>query len=281
MVVKISYETEQLIEELYATQAFSTREIAKKANVVPSTVYGRTKLRERINPETGKPFKSQNEYQHYLATSRRINPETGNLFDSKSQYQDFRVRQMTNPLTRELFKSQKEYRDCLAIQRINPETGNPFESSGQLKDYLTRQRINPETGNPFKSPKEYQDFRVRKRINPETGNPFKSPKEYQYFRVRQMINPLTGKPFGSQNEYQRYRAEERQKRPKNQGLSDFIKTRLRELGKNKSWLAIQTGLTYRTVSLYVNGTSIPKDNLLERLFSSLDVPYKTLDDLLA
>ena len=88
------------------------------------------------------------------------------------------------------------------------------------------------------------------------------------------------KGFASRTEYQEHLAKERQQRPENQGLSKLIKTRLKELGKNQSWLAGEIGITKQAVSLYVQGMSVPTDDLLEQLFSSLEVSYKTLDDLL-
>jgi transcriptional regulator with XRE-family HTH domain len=55
---------------------------------------------------------------------------------------------------------------------------------------------------------------------------------------------------------------------------------LKNLGKNQSWLAEEIGVTRQSVSLYVKGRSVPKDDLLQKLYSSLDVQYGILDDLL-
>ena len=144
-----------------------------------------------------------------------------------------------------------------ARQRVNPETGQPFESQSQLMDYQARQRVNPETGQPFESQSQYQEYTTRQRVNPETGQPFESQSQYQEYTTRQRVN-----------------------RPQNQGLSDLIKRRLKELGKNQSWLAEEIGVTRQAVSLYVKGRTTPTNDLLQKLYSSLDVTYETLDDLL-
>ena len=86
--------------------------------------------------------------------------------------------------------------------------------------------------------------------------------------------------FESQTEYEKHLAKERQRRPENQELSKLIKTKLKEGGKNQSWLAKEMGITSQAVSLYVRGKNVPTEDLLGRLYSLLDVPYKTLDDLL-
>jgi len=71
-----------------------------------------------------------------------------------------------------------------------------------------------------------------------------------------------------------------QNRPENQALSNLIKKRLRELKKNQSWLAKEIRTSRAAVSLYVTRRTVPSEDTLERLYSSLGVPYKTLDDLL-
>ena len=73
---------------------------------------------------------------------------------------------------------------------------------------------------------------------------------------------------------------QRVNKPENQELSNLIRRRLKEIGKNESWLAEEIGVTRQAVSLYVRGRSIPTDGLLQKLYSSLDVSYETLDGLL-
>ena len=73
---------------------------------------------------------------------------------------------------------------------------------------------------------------------------------------------------------------QRQERPENQRLSDLIKKRLKELGKNQDWLSRQIDVSRAAVSKYIQGEYTPDTKILERLYSVLEVPYKTLDDLL-
>ena len=71
----------------------------------------------------------------------------------------------------------------------------------------------------------------------------------------------------------------KQKRPENRELSDLIKRSLKKLGKNQSWLASQIDVSRESVSKYAQGKITPDREKLKRLFSALDVPYRTLDDL--
>src|SRR3989344_5126405 len=211
MPKKIPPETKEEIIRLYDNgRGLNPLEIVRQTGVSYSSVYGLTRARQRINPETGQPF------------------------ESLSQYEDYRAR-----------------------QKINPETGQHFESKSQLLDYHARQRINPETGQPFESLSQLLDYQARQRINPETGQLFESLSQLLDYQARQLVD-----------------------RAENKGLSVLIRTRLKELGKNQSWLAGEMGITHQAVSKYVQGTSVPTRDLLKRLYSSLDVPYETLDDLL-
>ena len=121
---------------------------------------------------------------------------------------------------------------------------------------------------------------LRQRVDPETEQPFKSRSQLMGYLARQRVNPETEQPFESLNQYQEYTARQRVNRPENQGLSDLIKRRLKELKKNQSWLSREIGVSREVVSKYVQGKHIPNNGVLERLFSALEVPYKTLDDLL-
>src|SRR3989339_581078 len=191
-----------------------------------------------------------------------------------------RIKQRTNPETGKLFESRNEYNDYLIRQRTNPETGKLFESRNEYKDYHIRQRTNPETGKLFESLTEYNDYHSRQRTNPETGKLFESLTEYNDYHSRQRTNPETGKLFESLTEYNDYHVRQRTSRPENQELSDLIKKRLKELGRNQSWLAEEIEVTKQRVSQYVQGKSFPKEDVLQKLYSSLEVPYKTLEDFL-
>ncbi|HIJ04741.1 MAG TPA: helix-turn-helix transcriptional regulator [Nanoarchaeota archaeon] len=191
-----------------------------------------------------------------------------------------RIKQRTNPETGKLFESRNEYNDYLIRQRTNPETGKLFESRNEYKDYHIRQRTNPETGKLFASENEYNDYLIRQRTNPETGKLFASQNEYDDYHIRQRTNPKTRKLFASRTEYNDYHERQRTSRPENQELSDLIKKRLKELGRNQSWLAEEIEVTKQRVSQYVQGKSFPKEDVLQKLYSSLEVPYKTLEDFL-
>src|SRR3989344_5959566 len=191
-----------------------------------------------------------------------------------------RIKQRTNPETGKLFESRNEYKDYHIRQRTNPETGKLFASENEYNDYLIRQRTNPETGKLFASQNEYNDYHIRQRTNPETGKLFESLTEYNDYHSRQRTNPETGKLFASRTEYNDYHERQRTSRPENQELSDLIKKRLKELGRNQSWLAEEIEVTKQRVSQYVQGKSFPKEDVLQKLYSSLEVPYKTLEDFL-
>src|SRR3989339_1380475 len=191
-----------------------------------------------------------------------------------------RIKQRTNPETGKLFESENEYNDYLIRQRTNPETGKLFASQNEYNDYHIRQRTNPETGKLFESLTEYNDYHSRQRTNPETGKLFESLTEYDDYHIRQRTNPKTRKLFASRTEYNDYHERQRTSRPENQELSDLIKKRLKELGRNQSWLAEEIEVTKQRVSQYVQGKSFPKEDVLQKLYSSLEVPYKTLEDFL-
>ena len=88
------------------------------------------------------------------------------------------------------------------------------------------------------------------------------------------------KGFKSCAEYNEHWAKKRQKRPENKALSGLIKRRLKELGKSQSWLSWQVDVSKQSASIYTQGKSIPNEERLEKLFSALGVPYRTLEDLL-
>ncbi|MFH1181976.1 MAG: helix-turn-helix domain-containing protein [Candidatus Woesearchaeota archaeon] len=209
MPTKISDEKKQLIEELYS-QGLLPIEISERAGVSRQTVYGYTRLKQRINPKTKQPFQSYGEYYEWRATQKR-----------------------------------------------NPATGEPFRTLYDYYKWCAAQRLNPRTEKPFENEQEYRVFLATKGDDPDTGQPYKSIGDYR-----------AGKAL------------ERAERPENQCLSDLIVTRLEELGKNQAWLAGEIGRSREMVSKYAQGKNIPSGKVLERLFLALDVPYKTIDDLL-
>ena len=143
---------------------------------------------------------------------------------------------------------------------------------------LSPAEIARQTGVSYSS--VYGLTRIRQRVNPETGEPFESRNQYQEYTARQRVNPETGEPFESRSQYQEYTARQRVNRPENQGLSDLIKKRLKELGRNQSWLSREIGVSRQAVSKYVQGKYTPDNGVLEKMYSALEVSYQTLDDLL-
>ena len=258
----ITEKRKRLIEELYAQQ-LPLEEIAEKVGISYSIVCGHILL--RTNPETGKLFGSRSEYREYL-TKQKINPETGEQFASNNEYQEYLAIQKG-------FASYGEYQEHLVKQRINPETGERFASMSEHQEYLAKQK-------GFASKSKRAEDSVKQRTNPETGETFRTYNEYQRHLVKQRINPETGEQFASHNEYKEYLARQRQQQPINQKLSNLIKQRLIELGKTQRWLAQELGTTESSVSEYITGKSIPRQNMQKSLFETLRLPYQTLDDLL-
>ena len=87
------------------------------------------------------------------------------------------------------------------------------------------------------------------------------------------------KGFKSRHAYDVYLSEERQKKPENKKLSEIIIKTLKELEKNQSWLAKQIGVSRQVVSNYTHAKIMPRKPVLEKIFSALELPYKTLEDL--
>lgn len=111
------------------------------------------------------------------------------------------------------------------------------------------------------------------------GVEFNSNNEYKNHLARRKINPETSQPFKSRSEYERHLAGQRQKRPENVALVNLIKNRLNRLGKDQKWLAEMISVTDEAVSGYIHGDYLPSSDRLTKLFSALEVHYKTLDDL--
>ena len=89
----IPNELRQKISRLYDSgRGLSPAEIARRTEVSYASVYGMTKARQRINPDTGKPFESYTAYREHLAR-QRINPDTGEPFESGTQYYEHLARQ--------------------------------------------------------------------------------------------------------------------------------------------------------------------------------------------
>src|SRR3989344_2138776 len=91
---RITDEQGEEARRLYDT-GLKPSEIAMQTGISYSSVYGLTKVRQRVNPETGEKFKSYGDYQDYLAR-QRVNPETEEKFKSYGDNQDYLARQRVN-----------------------------------------------------------------------------------------------------------------------------------------------------------------------------------------
>lgn len=138
MFKTILRETKRKILSLYH-QKYSVRVIARQTGVSYLTVYGLTKLREKINPETGKPYASIKEYYKFRI-KHWINPETGKPFKSQTEYQDYRARQKINPETRKPYASYSELHNYQAKQRSKRTKNKEF--SNLLKRRLSWVGVN-------------------------------------------------------------------------------------------------------------------------------------------
>ncbi|MBS3082118.1 helix-turn-helix transcriptional regulator, partial [Candidatus Pacearchaeota archaeon] len=124
-----------------------------------------------------------------------------------------------------------------------------------------------------------ESYQARQRTNPETGQPFTSKGEYESYQARQRTNPETGQPFTSLTELKDYQARKARRRKVNRKLEELVSVSLNVLNKDLSWLAKEIGVSRQMTSLYSQGKSIPKPEILSKLFVALDTPFKTLDDL--
>ena len=88
------------------------------------------------------------------------------------------------------------------------------------------------------------------------------------------------KGYSSYAQYKRNLVEQNKKRPESKALSDLIKKRLVDLGETQFWLAHKINVSKITVSCYARGRCLPRNEILIRIFFALEVPYRTLDDLL-
>jgi len=131
--------------------------------------------------------------------------------------------------------------------------------AGEYYEYLARER-------GFNSVREYYKDWFEKRG-------FRSARGYYEHLARE-------RGFNSVREYKEYLDKIKQRKAKNQELSDLIKKRLKEIGKNQNWLANELGVTRQAVSLYALGKSIPSDDLLKELYLAIKIPDQTLDSLL-
>lgn len=132
-----------------------------------------------------------------------------------------------------------------------------IESFTEYHEYLVKK-------SGFKSFSDYKTHLAKK-------SGFKSYTDYQKYLVRER-----GKGYDADHE--KYLAKQRQKKPENKKLSEILKESL--LGRTQRKVAKELGVNESAVSRYVHGWTTPRKSLQKKLFKILQLPYKTIDDIL-
>ncbi len=166
-------------------------------------------------------------------------------FKSLTEYHEHLVKQRG-------FESLTEYQEHLAKQR-------GFESLTKYRKHLVKQR-------GFESLTEYHEHLVKQRG-------FESLTKYYEYLAKE-------RGFESLTEYHLQRYRKRQERPLNKKLSKLIKQHLEILNKNARWLADELGITEGAISRYKDGKTTPRRSLQPKLFKILELPYKTIDNII-
>lgn len=125
------------IQKLYK-MGLGPCEIARRTGVSHPTVYGYTKVRQRINPETKKPFESMSQLKDYQIR-QRINPETKKPYNSQTEYNKHLAKQKGYSLT--------EYKKYLTEKRSKRKKNRKLsalikerlEELGQNQSWLAEQ----------------------------------------------------------------------------------------------------------------------------------------------
>ena len=86
--------------------------------------------------------------------------------------------------------------------------------------------------------------------------------------------------YNSTSERRKAVIERKKRKPENRAIRNLIKDRLEYLGETQSWLALQIDTSKAHISNYARGINLPQQDRLERIFSALQVPYRTIDDLM-
>ena len=133
-----------------------------------------------------------------------------------------------------------------------------FNSPNEYHEHLAKQR-------GYKSFNEY-----RKQWVEEKG--FNSLSKYIEYQVKK-------KGFETLSKYTEHLTKKKQEKEEYKKLKRILQENLKERGR-QSWLANQVNITSQAVSLYLQGKAIPKEKLLRNIFHVLNLPYKTLEDLL-
>jgi len=134
-----------------------------------------------------------------------------------------------------------------------------FGSFTKYKEHLAERK-------GFMTYHKYRESLIKKRG-------FISYKEYEAYMAKK-------KGFNSLYECQKYRVEKRQYNALNKKFSKLLLEQLIKLNKTQRGLATELGINESAVSRYMHGKTLPKKSLQERLFNIIELPYKTIEDIL-
>lgn len=127
----------------------------------------------------------------------------------------------------------------------------------------------------FNSHYEYVKSLKRKRKK-KTNIPQKRKKFMSSIDYMKDVAKRQG--FSSLNEYKNFLIKRRKKLLVNKELGILITKKLEEMGKKKSWLADQLGVSNNTIGSYISGATNPAFRLQKKFFELLELPYQTIDD---
>jgi transcriptional regulator with XRE-family HTH domain len=188
-------------------------------------------------------FTSPSDYFEHLAKQKG--------FDSHYKYRakmagaESYVEYHNNWAKKKGFASFKAYKKHLALQK-------GFESYGDYQANLAG----------FESQAKRNEHLAKKRG-------FASFQEY-----RKHLAQKEG--FTSEYAYRKYLAQQKPIKPENQELSNLIKQRLKEFGKNRYWLAKQTGIPSKIIYSYAEGRLTPSDENLKKIYSIFNKTIETI-----
>jgi|SRR3989338_2817915 len=135
----------------------------------------------------------------------------------------------------------------------------------------------------FSDLKGYRDYLAQKRgFRSQSEYNQKLAKENDYYRKNreELDEWARDKGFDSYTDYSRHLDSLKQLRPENRLLSGLIQMRLEQRGQSLQWLADELGVNRTTALRYSQGTRLPPVDVQEKIFQKLELPYKTIDDIL-
>ena len=135
----------------------------------------------------------------------------------------------------------------------------------------------------FSGLKEYRDHMARERgFKSQSEYNQKLAKENDYYRkTREELDEWArGKGFDSYTDYSQHLDSLKRLRPENRLLSGLIQMRLEHRGQSLQWLADELGVNRTTALRYSQGTRFPPVDVQEKIFQKLELPYKTIDDII-